>query len=408
MSFRPAPPPASPRPADTRDLLFTPGPRLGWVFRDRRELATPYREPGPSQQLIQGQAAEQLASARERLGRAWRWAAIPSIALALILALAVGCAASGWGGSSLKGTVATIVVLCGPGLAYTGWCWWQRGQARSLTGGHEYQQALAAWGQRAAGHEAAELARLGGQPEWGSVTSPASRTDIFGGTLAGWQALLTVHGASILAEGQLLAIDLTGQDVTGMLTSAASAAQVESVTYHLPRDLARCGLLAEMSPAQLADAIAEAIHAGSPAGTRADRAVDVWVVQQMAGALTRGGGSGVTPRRLSAAAHAALGHTIPDGLLSAAEHELIAGSLFPRGYRQEIGANLVRLDAVLRPGRPRRRRVARPARPLHLPGHRHGRHQRVGGDPPLPDRGLAHRARGHQPWLRPRSHHRGC
>ena len=24
------------------ELLFTPGPRLGWVFRDRRELALPY------------------------------------------------------------------------------------------------------------------------------------------------------------------------------------------------------------------------------------------------------------------------------------------------------------------------------------------------------------------------------
>jgi hypothetical protein len=34
------------------------------------------------------------------------------------------------------------------------------------------------------------------------------RTDIFGGTLAGWQALLTVHGASILAQRPLLTVDL--------------------------------------------------------------------------------------------------------------------------------------------------------------------------------------------------------
>lgn len=28
-------------------LLFAGGPRLGWVFRDRRQLVTPYTEPGP-------------------------------------------------------------------------------------------------------------------------------------------------------------------------------------------------------------------------------------------------------------------------------------------------------------------------------------------------------------------------
>jgi hypothetical protein len=34
------------------------------------------------------------------------------------------------------------------------------------------------------------------------------------------------------------------------------------VTYHLPQDLARCGLLAGLNPAQLADAIADAVLAG--------------------------------------------------------------------------------------------------------------------------------------------------
>ena len=36
MSLQPAPAPGGPAPAG-RQLLFTPGPRLGWVFRDRRE-----------------------------------------------------------------------------------------------------------------------------------------------------------------------------------------------------------------------------------------------------------------------------------------------------------------------------------------------------------------------------------
>jgi hypothetical protein len=41
----------------TEELLFTHGPRLGWVFRDRRQLITPYTEPEPDQQGITGQLA---------------------------------------------------------------------------------------------------------------------------------------------------------------------------------------------------------------------------------------------------------------------------------------------------------------------------------------------------------------
>ncbi len=43
------------------------------------------------------------------------------------------------------------------------------------------------WRQRAGEHEQAELARLDGVPEWASARSPARRTDIYGGTLGGWQ-----------------------------------------------------------------------------------------------------------------------------------------------------------------------------------------------------------------------------
>jgi len=88
----------------------------------------------------------------------------------------------------------------------------------------KYRRALAVWEQRAAAHEDAELARLAGQPEWGSMNVPAGRTDVFGGTLAGWEALLAVHGASLLAQRPLLVIDLTGQDPARLLTALAQRA----------------------------------------------------------------------------------------------------------------------------------------------------------------------------------------
>ena len=344
MSFQPVPHRAGPATADRRELLFTPSPRLGWVFRDHRELAAPYHEPEPSPHIVQAQASQRAVAAEQALARAWRWAGKLSIALAVILVVLAGCAKSVSGSFDLGLTAVTVVVLCGPGLAYTGWCWLRREQARNLTPEQEYRQALASWRQRAAEHEAAELARLANQPEWGSVTCPSQRTGIFDGTPAGWQALLTVHGASILAERQLLAVDLTGQQAATMLTAAARRNQIESVTYHLPHDLGRCGLLTELSTAQLADAIAEAMHAGSPGGARTDRAVDVRIVDQLTGALGRGR---VTPQRLAAAVRAVLGSPVPDGLLSAAETELITGDLFPPGYREQVTANLIRLDAVL-------------------------------------------------------------
>ena len=344
MSFRPDPTAAGPAPTG-RQLLFTPGPRLGWVFRDRREIALAYSEPRPNPQAIQAQAAARAAGAEQSWARAWRWAGKPSIALAVILVLLAGCQKSVSGSFSPGLTIITIVVLCGPGLGYAGLCWLRRDQARATTPEREYHQALARWEERAAGHENAELARLAGQPEWGTILIPGYRTDIFGGTLAGWQALLTVHGASILAERPLLTVDLTGQHAAGMLSAAARDAGIQSVTYRLPHELGRCGLLTELTPGQFADAIAESLHAGTPDGARADRAVDVWILQQLTGVL--GGGGGATPQRLAAAVRTALGHIAPNGLLSPGEQELIAGDLFPAAYRQQVTANLVRLDAVL-------------------------------------------------------------
>jgi hypothetical protein len=344
MRNSPFPAAAGPVPTGQPELLlFTQGPRLGWVFRDRRELAAPYPEPEPSPQAIQAQAAARMTAAEQAWQRAWKWIGRPSIALALLLVLLAGCAKSVSGSFDLGATAVAIVVLCGPGFGYVGWRWLQREQARDGTPQQEYQQALADWDQRATGHESAELARLAGQPEWGSATVPARRTDIFGGTLAGWQALLTVHGASLLAQRPLLAVDLTGRHTAGQLTATTQRAGIPAITYRLPHDLGRCGLLAELSPAQLADAIAEALHAGTPGGARTDRAVDVQVLHQLTGALT----GRVTPQRLAAAARAALGHLIPGGILSPAEQELIAGNLFSPAYRQQAATSLMRLDAVL-------------------------------------------------------------
>jgi len=92
----------------------------------------------------------------------------------------------------------------------------------------EITAAQAQWAGRAAGHEQAELDRVAGVPEWGSADLRTPRTDVYGGTLAGWRSLLTVHGASILARQPLLVADLTGQYALAELAALARETRVPS------------------------------------------------------------------------------------------------------------------------------------------------------------------------------------
>jgi len=295
MTMQPAVPPGGTTAGER--LLFTPGPRLGWVFRDRRQLLTPYPEPEPDPEAITGQLAARL-------------------------------------------TVALAVA----GVAWPAWCYARLALAGETNPARAYQAAREKWRQRADEHEHAQLARLGGIPEWASARSPGQRTDIYGGTLGGWQALLAVHGASILAGQPLLVADFSGQLASGELAALARRHAIPAAVHLLPTALDASGILAGLSPAQFANALAEAIHAGTSGGAgRADRAVDLRVIEHLTAAL----GASLTPARLAAAVEAALGQPVPPGLLTPGETELIGGDLFPNAYRAQITPSLVRLDAFL-------------------------------------------------------------
>jgi hypothetical protein len=337
------PPAAAGGARDQRALLFTPGPRLGWIFRDRRELADPYPEVAPDEKAMREQAEARYKEADAAYQKMRKWVGAPSLLVLLVLLLLAGCEKQINGHASVGGTLLTALILGIPGVIITSVYWQRREQAKQADAGPDYQQALEAWQQRAAAHEHAELARLHDEHEWGSAEPPTQRVDVFGGSLWGWRALLTTHGASVLSNQPLLAVDLTGEMACAELIELAEDMGVPSAVYLLPEDIGRCGLLAALSPAQFADALAEAIHAGAPGGARADRAVDLRVLEQLTGAL----GGQVTPVRLAAAAQAALGHPAAPGLLSPEEEGLITGKLFPPGYREQISPNLVRLDAFL-------------------------------------------------------------
>jgi hypothetical protein len=325
-------------------LLFTGGPRLGWTFRDRRQLITPYTEPQPDPQAVTGQ----VTARREQAERAWRfslhWVARPLLPLAVAL-YGLGEFARDVTHRAHPGQLAWLpVVLAAAGLAWPAWCLARLVLARNADPAQAQQAALQQWQQRAGEHERAELARLGGVPEWASATAPALRTDVYGGTLAGWQSLLAVHGASALGERPLLVADFSGQLASSELTTLAQRHGVPAAIHLLPAALSASGVLAGLTPAQFASALAEAIHAGAPgAAGRAERAIDVRVAGQVIAAL----GTDVTPARLAAAIQAALGQPVPRGLLTAAEAEQIGGDLFGDAYRTQAGPSLVRLDAFI-------------------------------------------------------------
>lgn len=329
---------------EPRQLLFTPGPRLGWTFRDRRTLCSPYPEPPPDAESMKQQAAARLASAQQHWQRALKWALRPSVFIFIALLALAGCAHAFNPNAPFGTTLITAVIFALPGTGWTLWRLAQLNLAKDADPQRQYHIAYDGWRQRAADWQHVEFARIGGVPEWGSAEPPARRTDVFGGTLTGWQCLLTVHGASILAERPLLVADLSGQDAAADLTALVRYAGTQAAEYVLPRDLGRCGLLSTLSPGQLGAALAEAIHAGSPGTARTERAVDIRVLEQLAGVLT---GGGLSLARLAAGVEAALGRPVQPGILTKEETDLIQGKMFGEGYQAQIGTNLVRLDAFL-------------------------------------------------------------
>ena len=345
MSMQPAP---VAHEADRRASLFTPGPRLGWVFRDRRQLAAPFPEPRPDLEAARAAAVQQAEAAEKAYRKIRKFLGIPSTLLFVVLLLANGCAANINGSGPPVVSDLIALLICGPGmtLAFLRWRKARQAAAAIARVPDDHQRAAAAWQQREEAWQRAELGRLEHVDEWGSAELPAStlRADVFGGSLRGWQALLTTHGTSLLASQPVLAVDLTGEVVCQELTDTARAAGVPAAVWLLPAQLGASGVLAGLSAAQFADALAEAVHAGGAAGAaRAERAVDTRVLEQLHGAL----GGDVTPARLASAVRAALGHADRPAVLSPAEQALISTELFPAEYRRQIEPNLVRIEAFL-------------------------------------------------------------
>ena len=191
MSTQPAPvgPVSVTEGADRRASLFTPGPRLGWVFRDRRQLAAPFPEPRPDLEAMRAAAAQQAESAEKAYRKIRKFLGIPSTLLFVVLLLANGCAANINGGGPPLVSDLIALVICGPGMTLT-FVRWRKARRAAATVSRvddDHQRAIAAWQQREEAWQRAELARLEQVDEWGSAIVPArcERTCSAGACAAG-------------------------------------------------------------------------------------------------------------------------------------------------------------------------------------------------------------------------------
>ncbi|TDD23770.1 hypothetical protein E1287_38720, partial [Actinomadura sp. KC06] len=333
--------------------LFTPEPRLGWVFRDRWWFLRPFPEAPPRERPLPEYLARRVAET-ERLARRHRSRTLPlSLGAAGILALIAGLGAAAFTIPSTVplGTLVLAAMAASPGLVLTSWSVRQRQDAREA---HElarrqhatgYQDQARQWQARRQAHESAERARLDGLPEWGAARRPAHRLDVFGGTLWAWEALLTTYGTSTLAVQPLLVLDLSREVVSRELAELSQEAGMAVDVQLLPSRQSSSSLLTDMSPQDLVDAIVESMHGGTPDAARAERSMDDRILAKICAAL----GDDVTLGRLAAALRALMGEPDDGDVLTRDERRHIASELFTVEYRRQAHANLSRIESYVHP-----------------------------------------------------------
>ncbi|NUR27164.1 MAG: hypothetical protein HOV83_15185, partial [Catenulispora sp.] len=207
--------------------LFVPEERLGWSFADRDRLRRAFPEPRPDGAQADEGESDRLHSVRRslpaRLAWTWRFAVVGAVVgwtvlirhntkpdhrlspTSVLVSGAVGAAVAAGAWVSLL-----LLYL----LAVR-----RYGSRRQTVQSRRQESALEAWTARRSAFEEQESRRLASLPQWVSAPAPGHRRiDVVGGNLWGWEAFLTVFGASALAaRGPTVVLDLSGEQITGEL-----------------------------------------------------------------------------------------------------------------------------------------------------------------------------------------------
>lgn len=330
--------------------LFTPGPRLGWTFRDRHQFRRefpdrpPLRPPQPHELQMRLTLAERTYRGRRPI------LLTSAIAIAGLVVLA-GFSAGGAAGFILA--LVNAAVFAAPFLVAN-----HLFKRRFLKASREvekyreeseakYRRFKARWEEQKRAFESAERRRIDALDEWGPVGVPSGRRrlDIFGGTIWGWEALLTVLGASMLSERPMLVLDLSRAGVCRELLRLADEAGEQVHLDELSEDLTTATLGAELTAAQIVGALVESMHGDLEQAAMSERAMDERILGKLRSAL----GDDFSLARLAAALRVLMGEHDDSLYLSAAERTHIADNLFSDAYLRQAIGNLQRIESQIHP-----------------------------------------------------------
>ncbi|HVT70629.1 MAG TPA: hypothetical protein VHF26_22980, partial [Trebonia sp.] len=197
---------------------------------------------------------------------------------------------------------------------------------------------LVAYNERKAAWDKTEAERTAKAPKWLRVTSheDISRLDVFGGTAAGRENLLTGLGLALLEEHAVIVLDLSQERVCDGLLATAGQSGYSCQDYQLPRDLRATPLLSGLSGDEIASQIVEVLHADDPRATAAGRATDLLILNKIHRALGTGiGGAGLSMARL----HEALGFLLGEEPAAGAAADGVAGDGAPAAGASAEGAS---------------------------------------------------------------------
>ncbi len=340
------------------DVLFAPGERWGWEWRDVNQFYSPYSTPPPaSPHSVPQQRDDPIAVYSRWKWQVWLWGLAIFLVPGIVLLPLDAASEDAYGLLLLLSWVVGYVWLFqrtkdlrrrAREAAQAGETPWQA-QWREMSSQHE--AAKAEWQRRANEYDAEERRRLAQLPEWGAVrpTMPSRRIDVYGGTVPGWQALTTTLGASLLGSGQnLFVLDFSEADVAALLFHAAREAGLPTRAHVLPEELERLDVFAGLEPMAIKETLVEALHADRSDGDRTARSVDDRILTAVCEVLA----PNVTLERVHLALRVLLRDEPqpPDNgaPLSNGEWNRIS-ELFNVEYRNVIATPLVHLDSQLAP-----------------------------------------------------------
>jgi hypothetical protein len=333
--------------------LFAEGERLGWTFRDRNLFRHRFLEPPPVPQPIPAHLVHAAHRSREKLASRLAIFGVLGCAFAGLLACC-GSLFAGFDGSSgtAFGVFAVLSLLSGgAGMALVAALHVRAKGAVERAAEEQmrnHQAAYAVWRERGIAHQRAEHQRVSQFAEWGAAHPPPGtrRVDIVGGSLWGWEALLTIFGGSLLCtRGALTLVDFTGEAACRELVRLAEVTGTSVDVKLLPSQLAETNLLADLEPRHLVDTLIESMYGDVPTGTRASRAQDDRILSAVCTALA----PNITMARVAAALRVLMGEATATEALTVTERDTIADQLFADEFKRQVHADLRRIESYIHP-----------------------------------------------------------